>query len=476
MDSPTPPPRRWRRRFRRLLIVLLVLASVVLVLLAAFVGWHLYLRKVHGDELRAAIARTDELDPGWSLEEIEARRAVVPDEENGAPVVRAARKLLPEDWPPHDFDNYWDGLLPQQRLRDDQAAALREFLAELRPALEEARRIEGFPRGRHPITYAENPLETRLPHADDTGKVAVLLRADVLHRVQEGDTEGALRSSQALFNAGRCLGDEPFMITLLARFAFRKKAILCLERAIAQGTPSEAGLASLQRLLEDEEGQNLLPQVLRGDRAVFHQLFLKFESGRFALEDFDRLGRPPQGWQKVSNLWVIPRVMQSHAEILDLLNEAIEAAELPTEFHADFFEGFHDRARVMSPLARALLSAVSKTAPANVRAAAELRSAIAAVATERYRLAHGRWPNDLTDLVPKFLTTVPIDPYDGAPLRYAHPHGGVVLYSLGDDRKDDGGNLYRSEGAPGRGNDYGFRLWDVAKRRQPAPPAPPPDK
>ena len=53
------------------------------------------------------------------------------------------------------------------------------------------------------------------------------------------------------------------------------------------------------------------------------------------------------------------------------------------------------------------------------KARALLRCAAVAVALERYRLANGRWPDDLAALVPKYLAAVPADPFDGKPLRYA---------------------------------------------------------
>jgi hypothetical protein len=35
---------------------------------------------------------------------------------------------------------------------------------------------------------------------------------------------------------------------------------------------------------------------------------------------------------------------------------------------------------------------------------------------------------------------VPLDPWDGKPLRYKKLDKGYVIYSVGSDRKDDGGS------------------------------------
>jgi hypothetical protein len=53
------------------------------------------------------------------------------------------------------------------------------------------------------------------------------------------------------------------------------------------------------------------------------------------------------------------------------------------------------------------------------------------LALERYRLAHGRWPEKLGELVPGFLPAIPLDPFDEAPLGYRQEGGEVMVYSRG---------------------------------------------
>ena len=55
-------------------------------------------------------------------------------------------------------------------------------------------------------------------------------------------------------------------------------------------------------------------------------------------------------------------------------------------------------------------------------------------------------PNQLSDLVPTFLPVVPSDPFDGKPLRYKTLAKGYVVYSVGDDREDNGGAETNSKG------------------------------
>jgi hypothetical protein len=78
--------------------------------------------------------------------------------------------------------------------------------------------------------------------------------------------------------------------------------------------------------------------------------------------------------------------------------------------------------------------------------AAKTADAQAALAVERYRLANGKLPDHLSDLVPTFLPTVSTDPFDGKPLRYKTLAKGYVVYSVGDDREDNGGTEKNSKG------------------------------
>ena len=66
---------------------------------------------------------------------------------------------------------------------------------------------------------------------------------------------------------------------------------------------------------------------------------------------------------------------------------------------------------------------------------------LAAIALHRHRLRYGNWPSDLTQLVPTFLSELPRDFMDGQPLRYRlSPSGRFLLYSVGTDMEDNGGN------------------------------------
>jgi hypothetical protein len=122
-------------------------------------------------------------------------------------------------------------------------------------------------------------------------------------------------------------------------------------------------------------------------------------------------------------------------------------------------------------LVRLQLPSSEKIFAAFARTRAVLRTASTGIAVERYRLAAGRWPESLADVVKtRLIAEIPLDPYNGQPLRYRRLKDGAVVYSVGPDGKDDGGVMNRNGDPTKAGFDQGFQLWDVDKRRQPPPP------
>ncbi|HTB83402.1 MAG TPA: hypothetical protein VK742_07105 [Candidatus Sulfotelmatobacter sp.] len=84
---------------------------------------------------------------------------------------------------------------------------------------------------------------------------------------------------------------------------------------------------------------------------------------------------------------------------------------------------------------------LSSTVNITLRIEAARRVVIVAIALKRYQLKHGAWPQTLGELAPELFPTVPIDPYDGKPLRYhPNPDGTYLLYCVGEDGVDDGGD------------------------------------
>lgn len=64
-----------------------------------------------------------------------------------------------------------------------------------------------------------------------------------------------------------------------------------------------------------------------------------------------------------------------------------------------------------------------------------------ALAVIRYQRQHGKLPESLNELVPEFLPEIPLDPIDHRPLRYQRRDDGFIVYSVGTNQIDNGGQL-----------------------------------
>jgi hypothetical protein len=77
-----------------------------------------------------------------------------------------------------------------------------------------------------------------------------------------------------------------------------------------------------------------------------------------------------------------------------------------------------------------------------VRPLPHLRSARIVVAIERYRRDHGeQMPGTLDALVPTYLPAAVIDPFSGQSMLLKKEARGYAVYSVGSNRRDDGGDF-----------------------------------
>ncbi len=495
-----PTTRKARRRWRK---PVLIAAGMVLLVAGTALGIYFYLAEAAESQMREALAETDRLDPGWRLDELEARRAVIPDAENSARCIERVKKLMPKDWGSDSwFGDNLDDLPPEPQLNVRQIDLLRTELAKAAAALQEARKLKDLPRGRFAVNHTRDWVSTLRPYLEHVRAVAYLLDRQALLQNQERASDAAIETCRCIVNCGRSTGDDPCLITALVRYAVRSIACESIERTLAQGQPSPAALQSLQQLLEQEEPEPLLLIGIRGERAGLDRLLqaiLDRELDAKKLAELQRMVAPnTKGSDRTpleSVLLASPLGLKhQRAALLRYMNQCVEIARKPCYELTKRFQELDTNLHKQQPIVQAVVTPFSGLAGGEQRSRALLRSAIAAIAAERYRRERGAWPKAPSDLVKgKYLQAWPKDPFDGAPLRWKRLEDGLVIYALGNDGVDDGGKLRLmpvedrvGDAGPndnirvlevnkigGAGLDIGIRLWDVSSRRQPPPPVRP---
>jgi len=457
-----PRPSRWQRTRR---ISLIALALIVLL-----PGVYLYFQKAAHDDLQAAIAEVNQLDPGWRLDELLARRRDVPPGKNSATVVIAARKLFGSS--NFKVQDKLDDVPPPLRLQDDVAELLRGELKPLAAAIAEAGKLAKLPSGRFTTAYTPDFISTVLPDVQSIRPVAALLHLDIWLKAHEGDFQGAWVSAQAMLNAGRAVGDEPLFLTLLIRTAVQSMTVANLERILGQGEVPASALAEMAKALEEESAEPLLRIGARGERAGMHQLFEKVESGEVQWKNvMTVIGGKGSAWdERLDDLVPKGMIIRSHAWYLRAMSRVVEASQFSAMEQERVLKEVEKSVANAPRIANLLFPAVTRLAEAERREDTRMACAVAALAAEQFRLAQQRWPGSLEDLVKAgFLKNAPMDLYDGKPLRLRQAADGLVLYSIGADGTYRGEALDNLTAVDQRimGQRIEFRLWALAARRRP---------
>lgn len=452
------------------------LAALMLVLgIASPLLYRLVTRSMGQSELDRAFAKLDAEDPGWQLDDLVAatNAKLPPDDQNPTVTAAKARDALPEGWMERANDLPDFHKLPSNHLLSAEDLAKATAIMEgTGPALQVTRKLLDQPAtGGVVIVMPSNPLDRDLEDVQRVRRVASVLQSQTVLEANAGKPNDAVRSVRAGLALTRAVGDEPSLIGQLVRIALGAVAGRSAERVLALGEPDE-GLAELQaEFLREAESSKLLVG-LRGERASVSRIFGLMESGEFT--DTPGTGLPTAGG--ISAWAMRTHVTYDWATSLDILTRYINAAKLPPEQRQAAMKAVPQppSGDIRTLMTQLLLPAAEKVTDATLRIRGELSAVAVGIACERYRRQFGQWPSSL-DAIPKsLLASVPGDPFGGRPLQYKRFEDGVVVYSIGPDGIDNGGSFVDTMTNP-KQRDFGIRLYDVAKRRLPAPPKPLPE-
>jgi hypothetical protein len=152
----------------------------------------------------------------------------------------------------------------------------------------------------------------------------------------------------------------------------------------------------------------------------------------------------PRGWV-YQTMVVIATSPKTNG--VDVVNKQMFPRQLGDAMHQ-----FHEWQSSGSPIATVATMYVPnwerawKTTMKNQMTVDEAR---VACALQRYRLAHGTFPETLDVLVPEFIQKVPHDVIGGQPLHYRRTGDSFTLYSVAWNEADDGGKvLFDKTGKP----------------------------
>jgi hypothetical protein len=475
-DFAPPPPRSRLRRLRK--VVLWVFGVCATIALVLYLGrWQV--GRVGAERLRIETARLDAAEPDWKLDAVfaERQKQAPPDARTAATEILRLAESLPDDWKKwrnSDDAMSWLGGRCDNHLRPkDTTDIARKHAADTFFLRGEAIRLRDRPPGHFPVTLADDPIGTLLPHLDSCRQLLSLLQYDAYLAVLDKNPNRAISAARGALAVGRTIGDEPLLISQLVRIASVVLAAQTAMQVIAWGEPTD-GLAELQAELLTEAEVPYFQIGMRGERAVLDRVFRGLEDGTIPPEHWFRyaeVGQPgPEHYAAFKTYRAF--IPGDHAKTLEITTKYLDAAKLP----------YHEQLAAMNAvpiprgppedfryiLTRLLLPACQKVAEAGLRARAELLAAATGVACERYRQKHGRLPQNPAELVPTFLPAVPLNPFDGKPISYRVSADRVAVYFFWADSPRKVQDLPEDfrDGPPGAA--FGYRLWNPDRRGLPA--------
>lgn len=351
------------------------------------------------------------------------------------------------------------GLLDQAS--DDPVRDVKRALEHHEPALAQLRAASDRPHTRFPNDWTQWP-ETPNPQFAILQETTYFLGLRMRVNLAAGDGAAAYADWQLSRRLARTLEREPTLISGLVRNALRDLPIASVKEGLEAHQWKEAELRSLAADLDAIRARTVDDYLfaIESERAASNTLYEKVldrsESSRVAAAIFPSFNQRmfPSGWVRRSQVRV--------NELCDLLPTRIDrkTGRVADSSLSEEIERERDQAsylqRYRCLLAHIAMPIFASAEDAFLRSQVYVDQGRVGCALELHRMAHGSFPAALGELVPALLPAVPIDPWDGQPLRYERTETGYRLWAIGKDRKDDGGEPPASKAARKRDE-----LWQI---------------
>ena len=430
-------------------------AKVLLIILGLLIfgvgGTWLVLDITTRDALEAELAQVRA--KGWPTEAEDLYPESIPASENAALVYGqafASFQGTEEDW-----SLIWGITSPEdlEALTDEQRTQLEACLGKNAPALELLHQAAQMKQCQFDLDYRMGPVMLT-PHTEPLREAVRLERTAMLVSLKAGKSEQAFERWLDSLRTVRHQEGQKVLMCELSRLACLSICLDALEALVGNGELTEAQLSRALDALQGIEGRGSFAEGLKGELASFRQLF------RLGIEQAFLPGRGSRAPEyRLKKLVLRPLFQHDEATGIRLLSQLIDLSMEP-RYHVrqqlGQWYGSLSARPWLTPLSAMLLPAWSKSLDSFAYAEASAACARTGLALELYRLRHGHYPDALTDLAPDLLPEVPLDPFDGQPVRYIRSPERVAVYSVGLDLQDDSGS--EEEGVWGRPRDIVFTL------------------
>lgn len=338
--------------------------------------------------------------------------------------------------------------LPQTPAQDVLLA-----LSRYDSAIDELRQAAQLPDSRFPLNYnLDPPGGILLPHLAVLKSVVRVLELRSIAELQSGQSDKALADIKLSFRLTESIRTEPFLISHLVRIALTAIALQPIYEGLAENKWSDTQLAELDAELAKLDFLADYQFSMRGERSMnLKELEYIRRTGDTSFLQSDNAGRSkvnltrfiPSAFFYQNELSIARMHQQWTIPLVDVTNQSVSPATVKQNDNATTAALRHS-----SPyniFARILMPALGNAVKRFARAQSNVDLARVGIALERYRLAHGNYPDSLDALAPQFMEKVPNDVIGGEPLHYRRTDNSFILYSVGWNGRDDGGVIAASK-------------------------------
>lgn len=357
---------------------------------------------------------------------------------------------------------------------EDILFALGKFDSELKE-LREAAVTRPF--SRFPIEYQYEPSwAILLPHLTHLKGLTMLTHVRATAELEAHHSPEALTDLKLGLRISDAMRGEPILIDHLVRIATLAMNLQTVREGLVRHAWSDAQLAELEKHLAAVDLLAEYKLAQRGERALATGGLDYLRRQGFRTDAFNYLASDEGGAGYAPVSWAFPSgwLHQNMLTISEMHQEFTLAAadEKARRVFPDRRERLDSRLEKMgwfhpyTVFSRMLIPALSGAIRRSARMQTNVDAARVAIALERHRLANGALPEALDVLVPRFLGKIPTDLFDGKPLRYRrNADGSYILYSVGWNQIDDGGEIAWSKGKdPSMDISKGDWVWQMPRR------------
>jgi len=284
-------------------------------------------------------------------------------------------------------------------------------------------------------------------------RVAYTLAMQAPWKAYNGDAAGALNDCLVLQKFGSHLQGKGLLIEQLVGIAIDalglSKALMILEKV---DVPADV-LKNFQEEIEREDHRQAKVINLEAEKAFLYDYIQRsFTDDGKGNGHVLAKGLPLAIGDWKSSLWkFISFSYPDKREVVATIDEFFERGnqlfeETPRELHKAEQIDMWDNLGKRNFLLKMQGPAHRRVGEISWRLRTHRKSLIAVLAVLRYKKIKGEYPVSLDELVvEKYLKELPMDPWSDKPLGYRKTDGNFILYGVGENFIDDGGEVFRDD-------------------------------